>query len=213
MDIHKLADHYVVAIDEYNSEFRNVVLNQPVMDGAISFKTTADMVIEHLNKIDPEGSNPQIKSTIHTLMDIINNFNVPNIQQILSASNSAYSLISTTAPTNKDAITTSKYLANLAKIIAYKYYRNNEEEQGQQNEQMQRNVVVFNKREPLWKFLDRIYKTLRSGQAIQPVDTNRWNSEKATLTSRLTALTQMKTRTPAQEQEKNVIAFIQSKLH
>jgi hypothetical protein len=204
--IEKLANMFSLAvIDPYDAKLRNTILNEPVVDGALPFKETAEMVIEHLNKIDPTGQNPSIKNTVHSLMDIVNNFNVPGAQQLMNASNSAYSLVNTNAPNDKDANTTAKYLSNLAKMIVYKYFREGNQSGGGGEVRQQSS-------EALWKFLARINQILRSGKALNQNDFQRWKSEKNVLTSRLNALNTTKNRTPQQEQERNIIAFIQSKL-
>jgi translation initiation factor 2B subunit (eIF-2B alpha/beta/delta family) len=216
MHLFKLAETYALAVDQYDANFRNTVLNQPVMENAIPFKEVAEMTIQHLNQIDPEGANPATKSATNALMDIINNHEVPTAQQLLSASNNAYSLVSKTAPSNKDALNTAKYLANLAKIIAYKFYQGNaqkeQSEQTQSDEPWTMQTAYFTKQEPLWKFLSRAYKTIQSGKSLAPTDMQRWQSSLPTITNRLSALNQMKTRTPAQEQERNVIALLRKRL-
>lgn len=121
-NITKLAQQFNKAI--YDSESRDLIINKSPIPNGMSFSEAANMVIEDLHKIDPEGQDPAILNAIHGLMDVLGEAAaIPQGQKLLAAVAAANLQVQSKAKKARQK-NMSKYLVALTNIIIMKFYQN-----------------------------------------------------------------------------------------
>lgn len=203
----------VNAYDKYDTNFRSLVMNTPVMADTLPFTDIASTVMQDLSELNQGNKDAAITNAVNALMDIVNNNGVPEPAALWNAVNNAVNQVKSKSNNDKDKNRNATYLLNLTKIIIAKYFNpQNQGQQAQPTEQPQAPAPQAKTQQNLVKFLQTAYRTLVSNKTLTPTDIAYWNANKGVLVGRLNSLTRMKARTKQQEQERYIIQYIKNKI-
>lgn len=192
------------AQDAHDTKFRHQVINQPPIPNSYSFKDMAETVLADLNTLDPSEQDAGLKASHYALMDVLKeNFETPNPNQMLNAATQAYNTISKHPKADQQQINNAKYLLALTRLIIAKYFTPHAQAEEQQSAAQEKP-----KPESTVSFLQRTYKTLRQGSQLSEQDRATFNNYRNLFQRRLNGLNALPTRTPNQNQEKQVIEFV-----
>lgn len=109
----------------------------------------------------------------------------------------------------------ANYLVVYANDLIAKFFNKTEEQKPQDQKQQQPKQdddATKYATETLPMFLSRLYRKLRAGQPLSDFDNSKLPIAKPPLQRRLNGLNGLATRTPAQEQERQLIQFVLSKV-
>jgi hypothetical protein len=218
-EIKVLASKFAQTFDPYDQNLLNNIKNVPPDHNSYSWKTVATILLKYFSSADPNEQDYVITDAVHKIMNINDSNKVPDAAELINAASTALNAIKSKMSDNREAIQIGGFFVNLTNKIVDKYFgafhhadiktKSNEvsvDQNGQQQNQLQKKV------ESLWGFLTRTYQTLRSGKQLTPEDMAQFNANKSFYTRRLNGLNSLQTRTPDQENEKNILQAVLKKV-
>jgi len=189
--------------DPYDSNLRNLVVNTRPDGRNFSFREVVDVVLQDLTSLDRSEKDPEVSQASHGLLNILNSLEVPDPNAMLNAAKAANNVIQQRYANDAEKTKIAKYLVSLTQIIINKYFT-------QKSTDTSGGDVTT---EGTYVFLQRIFNTLHSGQSLNENDANEWKNSRTFYVRRLNGLNSLPNLTPSQQNEKQLIEFVISKLH
>jgi len=184
--------------ENYDENLRNKLINLAPAGAKFSFRQVAQVVLEDLTSMDREEKDPSITGASHALLNILNGVAVPDVNAMLNAATEAASVIQQKAGDDGKKVQVANYLVRLVNLLINGSNNNSQSTQSSD--------------EGTATFLQRIYNDLKQNKPVNPADENKWKTNKDFYIKRLNGLNSLPNLTPQQEQEKQAIQFVSTKV-